>query len=101
MTNDPDQVDASARGAETTDEDSSRSIEDTEERPDGDLDAEPDDDERPGRSGSGRLAAPVAVWIAVVLIGLGVFALLRVAGEQRYQSCVAAAAARSQGATDT
>jgi hypothetical protein len=112
MTNDPDrvgtddaQVDAPHTGgaAEPADEETTRVGDDGEERPEGELDGEPeeglDEEEATGR-GSSRWAAPVAVWIAIILIGLGVFALLRVAGEQRYQSCVAAASARSQGATD-
>jgi hypothetical protein len=107
MSNEPDQVDASETtgAAEAVGKDSTRSPDDQEERPEGDLNGEPeeglDDEDQPARSGATRVAAPVAVWIAIILIGLGVFALLRVAGEQRYQSCVAAAAARSQGATDT
>jgi hypothetical protein len=51
-------------------------------------------EQAPARSG-GSWAAPVVVWITVLLLALVTFAVLRIAGEQRYQSCVAAVTARN------
>jgi hypothetical protein len=108
MSNDPDrvgtdeaQVDAPEHtgGAEADDQETTETVDAGEGRGDDELEAESEEEEQPGQRG--RWAAPVAVWIAIILAGLAVFGLLRIAGEQRYQSCVAAASARSQGATDT
>lgn len=61
--------------------------------PDAEADQEETEDEEPKRR-SRPFAAPVVVWIALVLFALTTFALIRIAGEERYQSCVTAAQAR-------
>lgn len=70
---------------------------DTLDRDDFDED---DDLDRPRRMGAAFGAAPVVVWVTVLLLALMTYGVLKIAGEQHYQSCVAGVSARTEGATD-